>query len=66
MFHCAVLVEDIYLKNLLTHAVINLLQTPYNIKSIQCFVAKQIFNIIHIMCENFKAIPLVLCKLQLL
>ena len=56
----------IYLRNLLTHTVNNLLQTLNNVKSIQFFVVKKKFNIIHIMCENFKTIPWVLCKLQLI
>ena len=56
----------IYLRNLLTHTENNLLQTLNNFKSIQYFVIKQKFNIIHIMCENFKTIPKVLCKLQLI
>ena len=54
----------IYLRNLLTHTVNNFLQKLNNVKSIQFFVVKQKFNIIPIMCENFKAIPWVLCKLQ--
>ena len=48
----------IYLRDLLTHTVNNLLQTLNNVKSIQFFVVKQKINIIHIMCENFKTIPL--------
>ena len=59
-------VFNLYLRNLLTHTVNNLLQTLNNVKSIQYFVVKQKFNIVHIMCENFKAIPWVLCKLQLI
>ena len=58
--------EGLYLRNLLTHTVNNLLQTLNNVKSIQFFVVKQKFNIIHIMCENFKTIPWVLCKIQLI
>ena len=58
--------SSIYLRNLLTHTVNNLLQTLNNVKSIQFFVVKQKFNIIHIMCENFKTIPWVLCKIQLI
>ena len=58
--------QTIYLRNLLTHTVNNSLQTLYNVKSIQCFVGKQKFNIIYIMCENFITIPWVLCKLQLI
>ena len=52
----------IYLRNLLMHTVNNLLQTLNNVKSIQFFVVKQKFDIIHIMCGNFKTIPWVLCK----
>ena len=48
---------EIYLRNLLTHTVNNLLQTLNNVKSIPCFVLEQNFNTIHIMCENFKTIP---------
>ena len=55
----------IYLRNLLTHTVNNLLQKLNNVKSIQFFVVKQIFSIIHIMCEIFTTIPWVLYKLQL-
>ena len=56
----------IYLRNLLMHTVNNLLQTLNNVKSIQFVVVKQTFNIIHIMCENFKQKPSVLCKIQLI
>ena len=56
----------VYLRNLLTHTVNNLLQTLNYVKSIQVFVDKQQFNIIHIMCENFKIISWVLCKIQLI
>ena len=56
----------IYLRNLLTHTVNNLLQMLDNLKNIQFFVVKQNLNIIHIMCENFKTLPWVLCKLQLI
>ena len=59
-------ISTIYLRNLLTHTVNNLLQKLNNVKSIQLFVVKQIFNIIHIMCEVFTTIPWVLCKIQLL
>ena len=55
----------IYLTNLLTHTVNNLIQKLNNVKSIQFFVVKQIFNIIHTMCEIFTTIPWVLCKIQL-
>ena len=57
---------DLYLRNLLTHTVNNLLQSLSYVKSIQFFVVKQQFNIIRIMCENFKTIPWVLCKIQLI
>ena len=50
-------VSVIYLRNLLTHTVNNLLQTLKNVKSIQFIVVKQKFNIIHNLCENFKTIP---------
>ena len=57
---------DIYLRNHLTHTVNNLLQTLNNVKSIQFFVVKHKFNVIHIVCENFKQIPWILFKLQLI
>ena len=52
------------LRNLSKHTVNNLLQTLHNVKMIVCFVVKQPINIIHIMCENFKTIPWVLCKIR--
>ena len=58
--------DYLYLRNLLTHTVNNLLQTLNNVKIIQCFVVKQKSNIIHIMCENFITKPWVLYKLQLI
>ena len=48
------------------HTVNNLLQKLNYVKIIHFFVVKQQFNIIHIMCENFKTIPWVLCKIQLI
>ena len=60
------LISLIYLRNLPTHTVINSLQTLSNVKSIQLFVVKPKFNIIYILCENFKTIPWVLCKIQLI
>ena len=57
--------DALYLRNLLTHTVNNLLQNLNNVESIQFFVAKQIFIIIHIVFEIFKTIPWVLCKIQL-
>ena len=59
----ALLVADIYLRNLLTHTVNNLQQTLNYVKLIQISVINQNFNIIHIMCENFRTIPLVLCNI---
>ena len=50
----------LYLRNLLTYTVNNLLQTLNNVKSIQIFAVKQKFNIIYIMCENFKPIHWIL------
>ena len=55
---------DIYLRNLLTHTVNNLQQTLNYGKLIQISVINQNFNIIHIMCENFRTIPIVLCNIQ--
>ena len=57
---------DIYLRNLLTHTVNYLLQTLNNVKSILFFIVEQKFIIIHIMCENLKTIPLLLCNIQLI
>ena len=57
--------EYIYLRNLLTHTVNSWPQKLNNVKSIHFFDVKQIFNIIHIMCEIFTTIPCVLCKIQL-
>ena len=56
----------LYLRNLLTHTVNNLLQDLNYVKPIQTFDVKQIFHIIHVMCENFRTIPYILCKIQLL
>ena len=49
-------IKYIYLRNLLTHTVNNLLLKLNNVKSIQFFVVKQIVNIIHIMCDIFTTI----------
>ena len=49
--------SQLYLRNLLTHTVNNLLQTLNDVKSIQISVVKQKFNIIHIMCKKFRTIP---------
>ena len=57
---------EIYLRNLLTHTVNNLLQMLNSVKSTKFFVAKLKFDFIYIMSENFKSIPLVLCKIQLI
>ena len=54
--HCFVL-QYLYLRNLPTHTVYNLLQKLYYVNVFQYFVVKQKFNIIHIMCENFRTIP---------
>ena len=54
----------LYLRNLLTHTVNNFQQTLNYVKLIQISVIKQNFNIIHIMCKNFRTIPLVLCNIQ--
>ena len=51
----------LYLRNLLTHTVNNLLQNLDYVEQFQYSVVKQKFNIIHIDCENFKTIHLVLC-----
>ena len=50
--------ELVYLRNLPTHTVNNLLQKLNYVKGIQFFVVAQKFNITHIMCENFRTIPL--------
>ena len=54
----------INLRNLPTYTVNTLLLSLTYVISIQYSVVKQNFNIIHIMCENFRAIPLVLCEIQ--
>ena len=43
----------VYLRNLPTHTVNNLLQKLNYVKRIQYSVVKQKFNIIHIICENY-------------
>ena len=58
--------DSIYLRNLPTHTTNNLLRKLNYIKSIQNYDVKQKINIIHIMCENFRAISWVLCKIQLI
>ena len=60
--HCTYL----YLRNLLTHTVNNSLQKLNYVKHFQYSVVKQKFNIIHTICENFRTIPWVLCKIQLI
>ena len=52
-----VIVSGIYLRNLPTHTVNFLLQKLNDVTNIHYFAVKQIFNIIHIMCENFRTIP---------
>ena len=47
------------------HTVTNLQQKLNYVKLVQYSVVKQNFNTIHIMCENFRTISLVLCKMQL-
>ena len=54
----------IYLRALPTHTLNTLLQKLNYVK--QYSVVKQKFNIIHIICENFRTIPWVLCKIQLI
>ena len=54
---------NIYLRNLLTHTVNNLQQNIIYAKLIQISAVKQKINIIHIMCENFRTIPLVGCDI---
>ena len=61
----AALTAGLYLRNLPTHTVNSLLQKLNYVKRIQYYTVKQKFNIIHIMCENFRTIPLVLCKIQI-
>ena len=56
----------IYLRNLLTHTVTSLQQKLNCVDHIQYYVVKQNFNIIHIMCEIFRTIHWVLCKVQLI
>ena len=52
--------------NLPTHTVNNSLQKLNYIKHFQYSFVKHKFNIIHIICENFRTIPWVLCKIQLI
>ena len=56
-------VNHIYLRNLLTHTVNNLQQKLNYIKLIQITGVKQKFNSTHIMRENFRTMPLVLCNI---
>ena len=46
------------------HTVNNLLLKPYYVKQFQYSIVKQIFKIIHIICEKFRTLPWVLCKIQ--
>ena len=46
------------------HIVNNLQQKLNYVKRIQYSVVRPNFNIIHIMCESFRIIPWVLCKIQ--
>ena len=52
------------LRNFITHTVNNLQQKLNYAKLIQISVVKQKFNIIPIMCENFRTISLVLCNIK--
>ena len=63
---CSFLTKASRMKVLLTHTVNNLLQKLYYVEHIQNSAGNQIFNSIHIMCENFRRIPWILCKIQLL
>ena len=56
----------IYLRNLPTHTASTLLQKLNYVKQFQYSVVKQKFNVIHIICEKFRTIPLVFCKIQLI
>ena len=55
----------LYLRNLLTHTVNNSLQKLNYVKHFQYFVVKLKFNIIYIICENFRTIPWVYAKYSL-
>ena len=57
---------QLYLRNLPTHTIKSLLQKLNYVKQFQYSSIKHKFNIIHILCENSRAIPCVLCKLQLI
>ena len=48
------------------HTVNNFLQKLNYGKQFQYSVIKHKFNIIYIMCEHFRTIPRVLCKIQLI
>ena len=39
------------------HTVNNLVQNVYSAKSLHILVVKQTFNVIHIICVNFRTIP---------
>ena len=52
--------------NLLKHTVNNVIQQLKQVKRTQYSVVKLTFNNIHIMCEIFRTISWVLCKIQLL
>ena len=56
----------LYLRNLLTHTVNNILQKLNYVLRNHHSVVKQKFSNIDIMCEIFRTIPWVLCNIQLI
>ena len=56
----------LYLRNLLTHTVNNILQKLYYVLRNHHSVAEQKISNIDIMCEIFRKIPWVLCNIQLI
>ena len=56
----------VFLRNLPTHTVNNLLQKLNYVTQFQYSVIKHKFNIINIMCENFRTMSCVLCNIQLI
>ena len=65
-FFCIFKSFSVYLGNLLTHTLNNLLQKLNYVKQFQYSVGKQNINSIHIICENFRIMPWILCKIQLI
>ena len=58
--------NNVHLRNLLTHTAINLLQMLNYVKWFQYFVVDQSFNNIYIMCEKFRTTAWIISKIQLI